>query len=626
MLSTELMFARTVLAVALFGVVPADASNGFMLGLDYSRPIGATSPLSMATDASGAIYVLQGQGVSSLPSVTKVAADGTVIWSQSTNGDLLAVDPGGSVYLASFYGLVTKLESDGSRTEWSMDLGGVAIFAIAVDSASRVYVAGNVTALGAPIQTTASAFQKTPPAANYTPAFIARLNITGAGFDYATYLAGSADDTPKAIAVDADGSAIVAGHSDSPDFPSTVGSFGSATAFLTKLSSDGSTLVYSVPAPGLGFVPSLAVDVAGGVALLQDRNLLARYSSQGYLTSSVRLSANQFQSAALALDPAGNAYVAGSVPLGSSMVKNTLAACTPNYLAVFDQTGGILQATWLPDSGTVSALAVSNDSKVFAAGASLTRLSPNASAKTLQLACVTDPANYGRDSTAPGKIVTLWGESIGPAEGVTPGVTLASGFPTQLNGVEVTFDGKPAPILYASASQINVVAPWSLVAGATSTVCLTYNHVSTNCIDAPVAEAAPAIFLAADGYAAAVNQDGTINSASNPATPGSYVSLFGTGFGPVSPTPSDGAIVGLPLAVDVFPASGFTSQIVDDRGDRVFYQVPLQYAGPAPYQVYGVTQVNVQTTTDMATSGLAISITGAKSSYYTALLIHIGSK
>src|SRR5215469_12646161 len=62
-----------------------------------------------------------------------------------------------------------------------------------------------------------------------------------------------------------------------------------------------------------------------------------------------------------------------------------------------------------------------------------------------------------------------------------------------------------------------------------------------------VDNAAPGIFQLPSGYAAVVNQDGTINGPQNPAAIGSVVSLYVTGLGPLSPTPADGGIVGLPL-------------------------------------------------------------------------------
>src|SRR6202011_5097645 len=81
----------------------------------------------------------------------------------------------------------------------------------------------------------------------------------------------------------------------------------------------------------------------------------------------------------------------------------------------------------------------------------------------------------------------------------------------------------------------------------------------------------------------------TINSAANPATPGSIVSIFATGLGPVSPTPGDGAMVGLPAPVNVVPV-----KIGVTIGGIIFSNVPEdpRYAGPAPFQVAGVSRID----------------------------------
>jgi len=71
-------------------------------------------------------------------------------------------------------------------------------------------------------------------------------------------------------------------------------------------------------------------------------------------------------------------------------------------------------------------------------------------------------------------------------------------------------------------------APWSLTPGQTTQDCASYNNVNTNCLTWPVAQTALAVFLADETFAAAVNQDGTINSANNPAPVGSIATVCTT--------------------------------------------------------------------------------------------------
>src|SRR6185369_6032116 len=93
-------------------------------------------------------------------------------------------------------------------------------------------------------------------------------------------------------------------------------------------------------------------------------------------------------------------------------------------------------------------------------------------------------------------------------------------------GLQVQFNGRPVPILYASANQINLQVPFELPSTpATFALKLLPGDVSIR------ASAIQSLGLfTTDGvHAAALNQDLTVNSQSNPAMAGSVVSLFGTG-------------------------------------------------------------------------------------------------
>jgi len=172
---------------------------------------------------------------------------------------------------------------------------------IAVDAAGNAYVTGHTSSLNFP--TTAGAFQTGGQGGQ--DAFVTKLNPTGSGLVYSTYLGGSDEDFAVGIAMDAVGSAYVTGGTKSTDFPTTAGAFqttnagGSPTsccgsghdAFVTKLD----------PAGGLGYSTYL-----GGNAV--DDGL------------------------AIAIDAAGNAYVAG----------HTVTLSLPN---TFPTTPGAFQTT-----------------------------------------------------------------------------------------------------------------------------------------------------------------------------------------------------------------------------------------------------------------------------------------
>jgi hypothetical protein len=118
--------------------------------------------------------------------------------------------------------------------------------AIAVDSLGNAYVAGTATSSNFP--TTAGAFQTTLRGDG--DAFVAKLNSSGSGLVYSTYLGGGNFDAGGGIALDSSGNAYVTGHTFSTDFPTTAGAFqttlgGETNAFVSKLNSSGSALVYS---------------------------------------------------------------------------------------------------------------------------------------------------------------------------------------------------------------------------------------------------------------------------------------------------------------------------------------------------------------------------------------------
>lgn len=112
-------------------------------------------------------------------------------------------------------------------------------------------------------------------------------------------------------------------------------------------------------------------------------------------------------------------------------------------------------------------------------------------------------------------------------------------------------------------------------------------------------------------YAAALNQDGTFNAASNPAAPGSIVTVYATGLGPITPSQRDGSRIGFPLPANTLT---FGVEAVYTLGIPfgIEMDVPFEvmYAGPAPTLVAGVSQVNFRV---------------APYASYGAIYLHMGS-
>ncbi len=177
-----------------------------------------------------------------------------------------------------------------------------------------------------------------------------------------------------------------------------------------------------------------------------------------------------------------------------------------------------------------------------------------------------NPSPSPRGEVAPGEIVTLFGTGFGAASAVS-------------------FDGLPAPILYTSDTQINAVVPFG-IAGPVTFATVSTNGESWGPVRLPVADAVPGIFQTnSTGSAAALNQDGSGNSISNPAQPGTAVALFLTGLGRWNVSAPDGSLGPL---VPPFPAPvlGVSAQV-----DAI--SVPVLYAGQAPGLILGAAQVNI---------------------------------
>jgi uncharacterized protein (TIGR03437 family) len=128
---------------------------------------------------------------------------------------------------------------------------------------------------------------------------------------------------------------------------------------------------------------------------------------------------------------------------------------------------------------------------------------------------------------------------------------------TVLEGIQVTIGGTPAPLLYVSNTQINAIAPVELggtpsVSPGPTQVQVTLGGNELPVFRAEVDTVDPQVFLNPDGSAAAINQDGTVNSSTHPAKIGSIVSIWATGTGAFSGQDGQDATVAQYLPVHDF--------------------------------------------------------------------------
>ena len=150
---------------------------------------------------------------------------------------------------------------------------------------------------------------------------------------------------------------------------------------------------------------------------------------------------------------------------------------------------------------------------------------------------------------APGEIVILTGTGLGPQTGVASMADASGLLPTQLGGSAVTFDGVPAPLLYAQYGQINVQAPYTLAGNGRTHIEVFSNGQSAGTLDLPVAPVNPALFPMI------VNQDGSPNRSESPAPHGTVVAFFATGEGLTSGANISGLVAQPPYAQPQQPVS-----------------------------------------------------------------------
>ncbi|HJP92353.1 MAG TPA: SBBP repeat-containing protein [Pyrinomonadaceae bacterium] len=162
---------------------------------------------------------------------------------------------------------VTKMNSTGTALIYSTYFGGANRDSgndIALDEAGNAYVTGLTDSSNLP--TTPGAFRTTSVLTDEFDAFAMKLNATGTALVYSTYLGSIVGG---GIAVDSAGNAYIAGQADG-HYPTTPGAFqttpgGSSDAFVTKLNSTGTALVYSTLLGGSGFdfASKIAIDSGG---------------------------------------------------------------------------------------------------------------------------------------------------------------------------------------------------------------------------------------------------------------------------------------------------------------------------------------------------------------------------
>jgi uncharacterized protein (TIGR03437 family) len=633
----------------------------------------------VAADSAGNTYLAGSRTAGSLSEavVMKLDPAGKIVLftilsgkgNDTANG--LAVDAAGNIYIAGSTsskefplhnafqttpgsGFVVKLSADGSQLLYSTYFPD-SINALAVDSAGAVYLAGTTWLTNFPVTPGLPAGHVSLYSIPITVgAFLTKLSADGSHIVYSTVLSGSSVDcgagsscytggrstTGVAVAVDAAGEAYLAGNTNTNDLPTTPGAFltKGPGAFVAKVNTAGSALAYLTYISPTNFIytpnanpaviaAAIAVDAAGDAFLAGatfDPSLPATtgaYQSafSGPYTPGVTYPLPPTDAFALKINPAGTAVVwasylggtgvdaAKSVALDASgnvwLTGTTASPTFPNlqgwsnggdFLAAFNPSGSALvYSARYPNDAISQSLAVDPTGLLHVAGpAGIVSTVPPSGTPAMRIFGIANAAYgpvLGRIVAA--EVISIYGPHIGPTTPAWATADSSGLLPTSLAGVQVLFNGVAIPLLYVSDSQINAVAPQSATPNSLMTVRIVSNGVTSPDFQAVAIAAEPEVFRNADGNAAALNQDGTLNSAANPAKAGSIVSIWATGTGSIYPRPRDGQIS--TAAQDYYCCQVAMSP------DYSLGPIPppapvVYYAGAAPGMVAGVVQINFQ--------------------------------
>ena len=632
---TKLSGDGEVLFRTTFGGTQDETVNALALAPDGSAVVvGQTSSPDFPVTPDAA----QRQGVPVIATgfFVRLDASGKVVYASYLNGTTaasipfnprdLALDSAGAAYITGHGALIStsgtlpapaempsgdhlfilKLDATGKLVFGTGSIGGERI---ALDNQGFIYVAGEESA-DFPIPITPGAYQTTAQfrfcsgSVNFAfpcaDQFIAKLDAAASKRIYATWLSGSLGASPSALLVDPAGDVIVGGDTESLDYPGTIGAYQTVNFATSPPSQNPPLLQSDIRGPPVtGYVTKLN---STGTGLIFSTFLGG--SSQDAVTS-------------LALDSAGHIYIGGvsSSPdfPGLDVVPS---GCRPSYIypvpfvTRMSADGSSLTHTQLAFGLTPTSpqsffpalvpiygfTAVDGQGNAWAqAGNALGFVDLFAPAQNLT--CTADAADLAPlTSVAPGQLLSLFGEGIGPnAVAYQP---KAGVYSSSQQGLSVTFNGLPGPLLYASPGQINVQVPYE-IAGATSVrmeVRLGGDALTPGSLVGAdaffVVTSQPSAFVGAlefatckdlvatDLLAVANNPDGSFDGCSNPADLGGVIKLYLNGIGLAGGHPATGAIA-------ANPATPLPVSVKVDGADFVSIETN-------PGEIIGVTSVKIK--------------------------------
>jgi uncharacterized protein (TIGR03437 family) len=486
-----------------------------------------------------------------------------------------------------FYAFVAKISADGAQLVFATYSGAsgygcpgnrfegsecypfsTGVSAMRLDSAGNVVIAGPT---GAQLPITAGAYMAQCAACDN---FIAKLSADGSKLLWSTYLAPS-ETSPSSLSIStmalaADDGVIIGGTSPSglsvtPGvLQSSIPGQALGGGFVAKLDASGQHLVFAtymgsnipVTDPSILDVMSLALDAQGTI-----------WVTGGSFPSLLPLPGGTLSLGPLytvGLSPDGTRLTSAmTAPMGAAGVA--VVATAQGAIVTLGEAGSVLIAT--PGQGP-SLVGVANSAGSQVSGA-----------------------------VAPLELVSFYGVGLGPANPLGAQVVHEgpiSFVSTSLGGVRVLFDGVAAPLLYAGPTQINAVVPAGVYGRESTAVEIVTPTGNISGLTLLGKLSQPQVFrYPGTQFAMALNQDGTLNSADNPAATGSIVSIWATGAGLTAPGPQpDGQIIPSPLGPLLTPLLPVAILGAEDIHGGNQDSLEVLYGGDANDMVQGVLQVN----------------------------------
>ncbi len=583
--------------------VTAGGTDAFVLELDPNGLLKASqlfggsgddAGTSIALGPDGRLYVTGTTQSQNFP-VTSGAYRTTL--SSAQNVFLLELNPAALAGNRLFSGLVLN----------STYLGPGDSPVVSADAAGNAYLAAS---------TTSPAPYSVPPqcaGASCAHIVIMKVNPAASKLVFQTYFGGSGTETIGGLAVDASGSMYVSGTTTSTDLPTTKGALrttwkpGSAvpfyaaqTGFVVKLNPDA-TLAYATYLGGTAFdeAVGIAVDTAGNA-----------YVAGGTGSPDFPI-VNAFQ-------PALYNLICSSYTASGSIAYAEHYCGSAGFLSVLNPTGSALVWSTYLGSGIAYAAALDSSGNVYVTGENInpaqTALasSPSGAIGVLKIARQGSPLQFAGDGIAngfsfhpglprPGGLASIFVHGLSIS-----GSVMANGFPLppELAGVSVLVDGKPAPLLAVASlpvanplgmQQINFQVPFE---AKSNLVEVRYNGISAFAMPQTVA---PGILTLSDGSPAIQHaSDYSLVTPSQPASKGEVIIIYVTGLGPVYPTvptgvPATGAAAIQPPCTQPYVTFGNTG-----------FATAL-YAGITPGFV-GLYQMNVQLSPGISSGDLDLNI------------------